>query len=152
MIYADHRGELHSLKHLPFEPKEVLISVSQKNVLRGLHISPYAKYIYVVKGHIYDFFYNTSTNQYTEVHLLAGDELYVPSHSAHGFYCFEDSTITYFLEDTFDATKDKNVFWNSPELRFKRDFPHDNLILSSKDAGSKNYDPISRSSNPGREL
>lgn len=131
MIFADIRGELHSLKCLPFAPQEVLVSVNERHVLRGLHLSPYAKFIYVSEGHIHDFYFDVAKGQCTKVDMPKGSMLYIPANCAHGFYCFQKSTVIYFLEERFDASRDRNISWMSPDVGLGLSF--DQIVISEKD-------------------
>jgi 3,5-epimerase/4-reductase len=143
LYYEDNRGSLTSIKDIPFEVKEILISKNHKNVLRGLHQSPYSKRIYVLKGRIYDFIVNLDTLEKKEIILNVGDYIDVPRMWAHGFYSEEKSEIMYLLEEKFDSKYDKNIYWNDPVLKFQYNFSKSTLILSDKDANSyyaKKYD------------
>jgi dTDP-4-dehydrorhamnose 3,5-epimerase-like enzyme len=133
-MFTDNRGVLHSLKNLPFLPKEILVSENSKNVLRGLHMSPYAKFIYLVRGRIHDFY--CLDGQVTETVMNAGDSLLIPANSAHGFFSLENSELVYLLEAEFDPTKDRNVYWKTPEFNIPN---FDQAILSTKDHNSKYY-------------
>jgi len=138
-MFADSRGTLHTLKDLPFFPKEILVSVNSKNVLRGLHQSPYAKMIYVVRGKILDFFW--ANDGPVHVELAAGQSVMVPAGSPHGFYALEDSEIVYLLEGMFDPSLDMNIHWSSPEFNF--DLKMEHVIISDKDRDapySRQYD------------
>ena len=135
MIYEDHRGVLQSLKNLVLQPKEILISQSSKNVFRGLHVSPYAKFIYVSHGKIRDFYWYNGT--LTEKTLCRGDSLYVPANAAHGFYTVEETEVIYLLDGEFDPQLDRNVYWQTPEFSIPR---FDEAILSQKDRDAKYYD------------
>lgn len=131
-MFFDERGVLHSLKNLPFLPKEILVSRNHKNVLRGLHQSPYAKMIYVVSGSIKDFFW-TDAGPTVKV-LSAGESIFVPAHAPHGFVALEESEIIYLLEGEFDPQKDRNIYWQSPEYPFELGIANESsLILSAKD-------------------
>ena len=134
-MFSDHRGVLHSLKSLPFPPREILISVNSKNVFRGMHMSPYAKFIYVTHGHIRDFFWHEG--KLTETVMHAGESLYIPVNAAHGFVSVEASEVVYLLEDVFDPTKDRNVSWKTPEFTLPM---FDNIIMSDKDKSSCYYE------------
>jgi dTDP-4-dehydrorhamnose 3,5-epimerase-like enzyme/dTDP-4-dehydrorhamnose reductase len=132
----DIRGSLTSIKDIPFEVKEILISKNYKNVLRGLHQSPYAKRIFIIKGRIYDFTVNPDNLEKKEIILGVGDYIDVPRMWGHGFYSEEESEIMYLLEDKFDSEKDKNIFWDDPRFNFQFKFPKLNLIISEKDKNS----------------
>ena len=142
MVYTDIRGELHSLKSIPFIPKETLISVNEKNVFRGLHLSPYAKYIYILDGNICDIYINFETKEFNKVTLKKGESLYIPSNYAHGFYCNEKSTLLYFLEDNYNVLYDKKIYYMTPEIihmGIEYDFPISGLIMSKEDLNAKYY-------------
>ena len=142
-MFKDCRGNLHSLKNLPFEPKEILVSENSKNVLRGLHMSPYPKFIYVTRGSIYDFFWTEYGT--TQVILNAGDSLLIPAGSAHGFFALEESEVVYLLGGVFDPATDRNIHWRAPEFNFNFNFDVSRVVLSDKDAGAgwfREYDYI----------
>lgn len=133
MIFEDHRGCLHSISNLPFLPKQILVSVNRRGVFRGLHRSPYAKYVYVVSGEIQDVFYQSSV---TEITLRSGEGVLVPADAAHGFYCNVESTILYALEGEYDAMKDQNIFYASPEFVIPS-LSNIQPILSEKDQNAQ---------------
>lgn len=138
MTFTDGRGILHSLKNLPFLPKEILVSDNHKNVLRGLHQSPYAKLIYVTRGSILDFFWSDEGPKVK--HLGVGESVFVPANCPHGFLSREESQIVYLLEGEFDPKKDKNIYWKSPEFPFGLDMDDSRLILSDKDRNASYRD------------
>lgn len=131
-MFKDCRGVLHSLKTLPFEPKEILVSENAKNVLRGLHMSPYPKFVYVTRGRIHDFFWTEYGT--TQVTLNAGDSLLIPAGAAHGFFAPEESEVVYLLGGAFDPDADRNIHWQTPEFNFKFVFDTSRVVLSKKDA------------------
>lgn len=143
-MFADERGVLHALKNLPFYPKEILVSKSRKNVLRGLHQSPYAKYLYIVKGSIKDFFWSDGKPTVKVLHV--GDTIYVPAGSPHAFVTLEDDNeVVYILDGKFDQNLDKNIYWKDPEFGFDALLGVDEskLVISDKDRSSsysKQYD------------
>jgi len=95
-------------------------------------MSPYAKFIYVTRGEIRDFYLLDGV--LTEKTLCQGESLYIPPHAAHGFFSVEESEVIYLLEDAFDPLKDRNIYWQTPECNIPQ---FDNVILSQKDRGSK---------------
>jgi dTDP-4-dehydrorhamnose reductase/dTDP-4-dehydrorhamnose 3,5-epimerase-like enzyme len=130
-MYKDHRGSLFSLKNLPFEPKEILVSINYKNVFRGFHQSPYSKYIYVISGTILDFFWHEgSLNQKK---LNCGESILIPAGAPHGFLVLEEANIVYLLDGNFDKNKDKNIYWKTPEYGLPE---LKNIIISEKDSSS----------------
>jgi dTDP-4-dehydrorhamnose reductase/dTDP-4-dehydrorhamnose 3,5-epimerase-like enzyme len=126
-MYEDSRGCLHSVKG-PFPAKEILISENHKNVFRGMHLSPYAKFIYVSKGSIRDFVWGDVLHERV---LKAGDSLYVPGGCPHGFLSLENSELVYLLEDYFDPLRDRNIHWQTPEYGISLS---NEVIISEKDS------------------
>lgn len=131
--FIDNRGKLFSIKDIPFDVKEILVSTNHTYVLRGLHMSPYPKRVFVREGKIYDMWVHPETGDSKEIILEQGDYIDIPEGCAHGFYCYEDSEIIYLLGGKFDALKDKTFFWNDPTLPLKRAFPKTDYIMSEKD-------------------
>jgi len=149
-LHRDDRGHLHSIKNLPFAPREILVSRNKQGSLKGLHQSPYRKIVYVSSGRIHDFYVVTTpasastwqavaspaSNTIVERELKAGEWLEVPALGAHGFFCPEDSLVVYLLEDEYDASCDRTIYWKSPEYAFAHAFLKEyggGLILSPKD-------------------
>jgi len=139
ITWLDRRGSLTSIKDVPFEVKEILISKSHKNVLRGLHQSQYKKRIIVTKGKIYDFSIEPNTLEKKEVILNTGDYVDITQRWAHGFYSYEESEILYLLENKFNKDDDKNIYWNDPFFNLQLSFPKEDLIISEKDSNSSYY-------------
>lgn len=143
MQFYDNRGTLTSIKNNLFEVKEILLSNNYKNVIRGLHLSPYQKKIIVLKGSIYDFSINPFTKEIKEVVLNVGESIIIQGGWAHGFYSIEDSEIIYLLGGVYNENIDKSIYWLDPQFNFKYNFPKTHLILSDKDKNSmyfKKYD------------
>ena len=139
MNFNDNRGWLTSIKNILFEVKEILVSNNYKNVIRGLHLSPYKKKIIVLKGSIYDFSINPETKEIQEIILNVGESIIIPEGWAHGFYSIEDNEIIYLLGGVYNETIDKSIYWLDPQFNFKYDFPKRHLILSDKDKNSKYF-------------
>lgn len=131
--FCDHRGYLCSIKAGDFFPEEVLISHSHANVLRGLHMSPYRKNVFVMSGAVTDFWYHPESGEHFEKVLRQGESTSVPANAMHGFFALEETTLIYFLEHKFIPAGDKTFHWSSPCLPFRFDFDRTNMIISSKD-------------------
>ena len=99
--FIDERGEiLFNIDTLPFEIKQCFTSRNNKRVLRGLHCSPYPKYITVNSGKIFDVIVKTD-GTYDAYILNKCDSLLIPANCAHGYFCYEESEVTYFLGGKF---------------------------------------------------
>lgn len=131
--FSDHRGDImFNIDTPPFEIKQCFTSKNNKNVLRGLHCSPYAKFITVNTGNICDVIVKPDGSSETYI-LQKGDSLLIEAHCAHGFFCFEDSEIVYFLNGTFDQDSERNYFWNDPYFNINWPKETERAIISEKD-------------------
>lgn len=155
-VFTDDRGyfmESYNLKKLEKVIKTEFVqdneSLSQKNVLRGLHFqkppNAQAKLIRVVQGSILDV--AVDLRKYSETygkhfkHILSGinkKQLYIPVGFAHGFLCLEKNTIlNYKCSAYYDASSEDSILWNDGELNI--DWGIDNPILAEKDQIAKNF-------------
>jgi 3,5-epimerase/4-reductase len=141
--FHDKRGRmLFNVDKPPFEIKQSITSISQKNVLRGLHISPYQKFIVVVTGHIFDVVVHPD-GTYDTYDLKVGDSVLVGENCAHGFYSFEDSQIIYFQSGFHDPENEKSAHWDDPVLNIPWPIEDKNdLIVSVKDQNNPLFKPI----------
>lgn len=139
LLVNDCRGLTFSTKALQFEPKEILVSVSQTNVFRGFHQSPYRKAVYVVTGKIVDFWYDPVMKETFQNVVSSGGCIQVPAGALHGFFALEPCTLLYALEQPYRAEVDNCIHWSSPDLPFdyaQLPVPLTMAIISSKDQGA----------------
>ncbi len=118
-------------------------SLSQKNVVRGLHFQapPYgqAKLVRVLQGAVVDVVVDlrkgSPTFKQTYKAKLSGEnkhQLYVPVGFGHGFVTLEDETIfSYKCSNLYNKASEGGVIWNDSELNI--DWEVDSPILSEKD-------------------
>lgn len=113
--------------------------------IRGLHFqappSAQAKLIRVLAGAIYDVAVDIrhdspTFGRYVAVKLdaEAGEQLFVPHGFAHGFCTLVPNTmVAYKVDAYYDATNDRNLAWNDPDIAI--DWPIDvtTAILSGRD-------------------
>lgn len=111
--HGDARGFFNELfnaeKYEPLRSKEwrqVSFSKSAKHVLRGLHCSPYGKFVTCVRGAFYDVIADVRPDSPTFGRwcrvLLTEDncrQVYVPAGCGHGFYTLEDDTDALYLQE-----------------------------------------------------
>lgn len=133
-IYKDNRGEIKFIDTYKF------ISINKKNVVRGIHCSPYSKTITCLNGSISDFIIDLKTLKYTNTILNINEQLYIPPNHGHCFLSLENGTsILYNLDGIFDEEKEINIHYNDPYI----DLPlYDNYIVSNKDINNKFIKPI----------
>ena len=129
-----------SLKELSFEVNEIYYSISEKNVIRGMHFQrpsmDHAKIIYLTSGKITDVILDLrrsskSYKKYLAIDLSAHQNaLYIPSGIAHGFLAKEDyTTVVYNQSKPYSNEHDDGILWNS----FEYDWGVDQPILSDRD-------------------
>ena len=123
--------------------EEDYISISNMNVLRGLHyqIEPMVqgKLITVISGKILDVAVDIRRNsetfaQHTMNELSSNglDSIWIPPGFAHGFLSLEnDSTVVNRCTREFSPDHERGILWNDPFFRI--DWPIKNPVLSEKD-------------------
>ena len=155
-VYKDERGyfmESYNQKKVDKLIKDNFVqdneSVSNKNVLRGLHLQvpPFAqaKLIRVIKGSILDVAVDLrrSSSTYGKhfKHILSGEnkkQLYIPKGFAHGFLSLEDDTILYYkCSNYYHADSEYSIAWNDPVLAIDWGVP--DPILAEKDRLAENF-------------
>ncbi|MDH3322478.1 MAG: dTDP-4-dehydrorhamnose 3,5-epimerase [Flavobacteriaceae bacterium] len=149
-VFKDERGYfLESYNQKKFEKIIKLNfvqdneSLSQKGVLRGLHLQkpPYAqaKLIRVIHGSILDVAVDLRKDSETYGKhyklVLSGEnktQLYVPVGFAHGFVCLENNTIlNYKCSNYYNTDSEASILWNDPDLNI--DWGIKEPILAKKD-------------------
>jgi dTDP-4-dehydrorhamnose 3,5-epimerase len=117
-------------------------SLSNKNVLRGLHyrVDPeQAKLVRVVKGEVFDVVVDIRKSSSTfgewQSFILSDAnhrQLYVPVGFAHGFCVLSDTAeFLYKVSEYYSGEKEKGIIWNDPDIGI--DWPISDPILSDKD-------------------
>ena len=149
--HTDNRGtfkeswnkEVYSKHGLIAEFTQDNISISKKNVIRGLHFQeePFAqtKYIKVLKGKIIDVVVDIRKDSVTFGHHLSIElsdknnlSLWIPSGLAHGFLSMEEGTIvSYKCTNKYSPKHERTIYWNDSEIGVK--WGVKNAIISNKD-------------------
>ena len=126
---------------LHFEIRESYFSISQKNVIRGMHFqlppSDHEKLVYVPVGSIVDVVVDLrkksqTYKQFIAIELSAANRksIFIPKGLAHGFQSMEDNTITVYNVGTeYDSKSDQGILFDS----FGFDWQTDVVIMSSRD-------------------
>ena len=126
-----------------------VMSLSKKNVIRGLHIQtkkPQAKVITVVYGKIMDVAVDLRKNSKTfgkYYSLIISDKsdysFYVPEGFAHGFLCLSDKCIVHYKCSEYRHKESETTLnWNDQEVKIK--WPIKKPILSKKDKIGKDLE------------
>tara|TARA_B100001540_G_C15803511_1_gene640983 strand:- start:2074 stop:2586 length:513 start_codon:yes stop_codon:yes gene_type:complete len=143
--YYDQRGIFRELsKNYLFKKKLIftVVSISKKNVLRGLHMQKNKqqdKFLSVVKGKILDVVVDCRKNsktygKYYKTELSDKNEksIYIPKGFLHGFLCLEkENIVIYSCTNYRDKKSEIGVKWNDKNLKIN--WPIKKPILSNKD-------------------
>lgn len=159
-IFKDIRGKFIKTYHkLDFEKnnlctdfQESYFSVSDKNVIRGMHFQlppdDHEKLVYVAKGKILDVILDLrkeskTFGKYISIELSDenGYSVYIPRGLAHGFKSLEDGSIMVYNVSTVYSSKcDYGVKWDS----FGFDWDIENPIMSERDKNFETFEEFSK--------
>lgn len=122
--------------------KETYYSISNKNVVRGMHFQTppfdHEKLVTVLKGSVIDVVLDIRKESSTygktisfELNDQTRNSVYIPTGCAHGFYSLEDgTTMLYQVADIYNQDADAGILWNSLDFNW----PIRNPILSKRDS------------------
>jgi dTDP-4-dehydrorhamnose 3,5-epimerase len=130
-----------------FIVKQVNHSRSSKNTLRGIHVAPWNKIIYVVRGKVQVVIIDCRKDSLTfgkYESVVLGDEnrscMLVPAGCGNSYLVLSDEAdYLYFTDEEWVAGKEKNIAWNDPTLAIKWELNAGEPVLSEKD---KNNPPF----------
>ncbi len=120
-------------------------SISQRGVLRGLHLQRGAfaqtKLVRVVQGKVLDVVVDVRKNSKTFGHsfscIISGEnnkQLFIPKGFLHGFVSLEDHTIfAYKCDNYYSKESEEGVLFNDPELNIDWMLKEEDIVLSEKD-------------------
>lgn len=155
--YEDERGHFQELfqnkkyNFLPDQTKFVQdnLSISNKNVLRGIHFqinSPQGKLVQVLHGSVFDVVVDLRPKSKTFGKyfstILSGDnniQVWVPEGFGHGFLSLEENTIfLYKCTDFYNPNDEACIIWNDKSINIE--WPKaDNYIISKKDLSGNSF-------------
>lgn len=142
------RSEFLRITGRNFEVLQANFSVSQKNVLRGIHFSAAAegqgKWVTCLTGSIWDVIvdlrHDSSTfKKWIGIDLVSDVPtcVFIPEGFGHGFLSLEDNTtVAYLLTSEYSPEKEFEINPFDPELGIS--WPSKSLILSHKDRSAPN--------------
>ncbi|MDA9814291.1 dTDP-4-dehydrorhamnose 3,5-epimerase [Candidatus Pelagibacter sp.] len=149
--FKDQRGYTRELfnnklinKKFPFD----LISLSKKNVIRGLHLQirkPQAKFITVLRGKIFDVVVDCrrkskTFGKYFSIILSEKKNisLYIPDGFAHGYCSLSDNSLIHYKMTNYRYSKlEKGILWNDNIIKIK--WPIKKPIISIKDKNNMSF-------------
>jgi dTDP-4-dehydrorhamnose 3,5-epimerase len=151
-IFKDDRGafwetyneRLAEQAGMPTQWVQDNFSLSQKNVLRGLHYQitqPQGKLVRVTHGAVIDVAVDLRRSSATfGKHVAAeltgenGRMLWVPAGFGHGFLTLSDNVgFAYKVTDYYSPAGERTILWNDPDIAIKWPIDTANAIVSGKD-------------------
>ena len=154
--HKDKRGYLRELvleKLINKKFKFQILSVSKKNVLRGLHFQikkSQGKLISVVKGEIFDVAVDLRKNSKTfgkHFSIILNEKnctsVFIPPGFAHGFLTLKKENIVCYSCTEYRSPKDeRSLKYNDPKLNIK--WPAKKFNISIKDKNAKSLKLLSK--------
>lgn len=146
-FFESYNSALFKQHHIDADFVQDNQSLSQKNVLRGLHFQnpPYAqgKLVRVITGSVLDVAVDIRKNSptYGKQYSIVLNEknktmLWIPPGFAHGFLTLEDNTIfSYKCTNLYHKASEDSIIWNDPDIGI--DWGTSTPILSEKDKEAK---------------
>ena len=142
--FSDERGfVLNVFKNETFHFNQEKLTVSKKNVLRGLHSdTKNDKLIYCLRGafKLVVINYIKGSEQYLnkiefDMNENSDYAVFVPKNFLNGHYCLENNTYFYYKWSSgYITPKDQiSVNWNSPSLSIDWGLTEKSPILSERD-------------------
>ena len=140
-IFRDHRGVFSEIyknsKSDPlFKPVQMNYSYSKKGTLRGIHRTPYAKYVTCISGSVYDVCVDLRPMSKThgehfgiELNSSKFNSLYIPAFCGHAFLAIEDCTLIYQQDHEYNTKLDQTYCYKNYNI----DWPMEPTIISDKD-------------------
>ena len=142
-FFSDYRGSLIKTFHEPTFGQcgletdfiEDYYSISNKNVLRGLHFQvpphEHTKIVYCVCGKVFDVVLDIRKGSPTfgkfETFIINDENahmIYISPGLAHGFYTLSDKAIMmYRVSTVYSPDSDSGILWNSANISWPCDEP-----------------------------
>ena len=114
-------------------------SRSKKGVLRGIHVAPWSKLIYVPRGEVYEVVVDLRKNSATFkkwISINLGEsnrvKLFVPPFFGNAYYVLSDEAdYEYEVDMEWAPNLEKEILWNDQDIVIK--WPDKNPIMSNRD-------------------
>lgn len=151
-IYRDSRGAFHETFNqrlmaeagLPTEWPQDNFSLSEKNVLRGIHYQitqPQGKLVRVTQGAVLDVAMDLRRSsphfgRHFAVQLDSekGEMLWIPAGFGHAFLALTDVVgFAYKVTDYYAPAGERTIVWNDPDLAIPWPIDGESAVVSDKD-------------------
>ena len=142
--------DIYAAAGIEFKLNETFVSISAKNVIRGLHFqihNPQAKIVCVLKGKVWDAIVDLRPDhptykRWVGVELDAENHaaLYIPRGFAHGFVSLDDETVMlYQCDGAYDKKTDTGIRFDDPDIGIEWPVDLEKVIYSDRDRGLMNF-------------
>jgi len=156
-IFRDRRGAFHETWNLRAMEEAGLpttwvqdnYSVSNKNVLRGIHYQisqPQGKLVRVAYGAAYDVAVDLRRSSPTFGHHVAveltaeiGEMLWIPEGFGHAFLALSEVGFAYKVTNDYSPSGERTILWNDPDLAIPWPVNPDDVVVSDKDSNGKPF-------------
>ncbi len=153
--FPDDRGMFQEIVRFPDLEKavghEITIrqinkSVNLPNVLRGIHVAPWAKLIHCYEGEIYQVVVDARKDSptFSEVFSVQIGEsnpttLWLPPFCGNGFCVLGDkpAIYSYCVTEVYQPNREIEIAWDDPDLAPKINWPIKNPLVSERDKQGK---------------
>jgi len=156
-IFSDDRGffkeiirigEVEKALDGKFIVKQVNHARSTKNTLRGIHVAPWNKLIYVTRGTVQEVIVDLRKGSSTfgkYESIILGDSnrscIFVPAYCGNSYLVLSDYVdYVYLTDQEWAPNREKAITWNDPTLAINWELKEE-PILSEKD---KNNPPLDK--------
>lgn len=116
--------EIEEAAGIPFKVAQMNHARSTKNTLRGIHVAPWNKLIYVPDGKVQAIIVDLREDSETfgkYESFIIGDEnrssIFVPHGCGNSYLVLsEEADYTYLTDQEFAPNMEKSIIWNDPTL------------------------------------
>lgn len=153
--FSDERGffreavripELEEAVGVAFAVKQMNHARSSKNTLRGIHVAPWNKLIYVVSGKVQQVVVDLREDSETfgkyESFVIGDDNrsgIFVPAGCGNAYLVLSDEAdYVYLTDEEWLPNREVGVAWNDPALGIKWEISGEPM-LSEKDRQNPNF-------------
>ncbi len=160
-VFADNRGKFVKVFHeqafanlgLETHFVEEYYSISNKNVIRGLHFQlppmDHVKMVYCVQGEVMDVVVDLRIDSPTygqhvtfELSSTKANSIYIPKGMAHGFCALSENAImVYKVSTVYSPDQDAGISWDSVDIKW----PTKDICISDRD---KSFEPLENFKSP----
>jgi len=122
--------ELEAMSGIPFNIVQANHARSTKSTLRGIHIAPWNKLIYVTRGRVQAVIVDLKKDSPTfgqHQSFILGDEnrasIFVPAYCGNSYLVLSDEAdYTYLTDQEWTPGRETSVAWDDPKLAIKWEY------------------------------